>query len=264
VKKITALIPCYNEADAITDLIAAFPRQRLRKAGYELDILVVDNNSKDNTAELARASGARVITELKQGKGHAVKTGFYNIADDTDFIVMLDGDNTYRPEEILRLIEPLDSGFAKVIIGSRMHGKIEAGSMRSLNHFGNRIYSRMVRTLYGVLVSDTLTGYFAWSREVVEALRPHIHSAGFTIEMEMVTKTARLGYEIYSVPVSYYNRMGDSSLNPLKDGALILHECLRNLRWNSARKQVRHRNLMLGTEMPIVSFFGEARNNEKS
>jgi len=72
-KKITALIPCYNEADAIADLIAAFPRARLAEAGYTLDILVVDNNSKDATADIARAAGARVISERKQGKGHAVR-----------------------------------------------------------------------------------------------------------------------------------------------------------------------------------------------
>lgn len=236
-KKITALIPCYNEADAIAELIAAFPRQRLRDAGYVLDILVVDNNSKDNTAEIARAAGARVITEHKQGKGHAVRTGFYNIAADTDYVVMLDGDNTYRPEELLRLVEPLESGFAKVIVGSRMHGRIQEGSMRALNHFGNRVYSRLVRSIYGVMVSDTLTGYFAWTREVVETLRPHLHSAGFTIEMEMVTKMARLGYDIYSVPVTYHNRSGASSLHPFRDGALILREYFRNLHWKPAPTQ---------------------------
>jgi dolichol-phosphate hexosyltransferase len=231
VKKITALIPCYNEAGAVADLIAAFPRQRLLEAGYVLDILVIDNNSQDKTAEIARAAGARVVTEHKQGKGHAVKTGLYNIEPDTAYVVMLDGDNTYRPEEMLRLIEPLDNGFAEVIIGSRMHGRIEVGSMKRLNHLGNRVYSRLVRSTYGVMVSDTLTGYFAWSREAVEVLRPHLRSAGFTIEMEMITKMARLGYKIYSVPVTYHNRLGDSSLRPFKDGSRILHEYFRNLRW---------------------------------
>lgn len=239
-KKITVLIPCYNEADGIADLIAAFPRERLTNAGYILDVLVIDNNSKDGTAEIAKAAGARVVTELRQGKGHAIKTGFYNIEPDTEYVAMLDGDNTYRPEELLRLVEPLDSGFAKVIIGSRMHGRIEEGSMKRLNHLGNRVYSRLVRSLYGIMVSDTLTGYFAWKREVVVALRPHIHSEGFAIEMEMTTKMARMGYKVYSVPVSYCNRLGSSSLHPFRDGALILRECIRNLRWQPAGKQHKH------------------------
>lgn len=264
-KKITALIPCYNEADAIAQLIAAFPRQRLLEAGYTLDILVVDNNSSDDTAEIARASGARVITERKQGKGHAVKTGFYNLEDDTDYVVMLDGDNTYRPEEILRLIEPLESGFAQVIIGSRMHGRIHKGSMKALNHFGNRAYSRLVRTTYGVMVTDTLTGYFAWTREVVEALRPHLRSAGFTIEMEMITKTAKLGYEIYSVPVTYHNRMGNSSLNPFKDGALIFHEYIRNISWKpKAVRRVRRRRKLSIRGALNAPMLKESRENENA
>jgi len=231
VKKITVIIPCYNEADAIATVIAKFPRARLAMYGYELDVLVIDNNSSDNTAELARAAGARVIVEPKQGKGNAIKTGFYNIADDTDYVAMLDGDDTYKPEEILRLIAPIDDDFAKVIIGSRMHGRIRAGSMKPLNRFGNRLYSRLVRTVYKVTVTDVLTGYYAWSREAIEALRPHLQSKGFAIEMEMVTKMARLGYEIYSVPVSYNPRLGDSSLNPIIDGAKIMKMYLRNLRW---------------------------------
>ncbi len=264
-KKITALIPCYNEADAIADLITAFPRKRLYDAGYLIDILVVDNNSSDNTAEIARASGARVITERKQGKGHAVKTGFYNLEDDTDYVIMLDGDNTYRPEEILRLIEPLESGFAKVIIGSRMHGKIQEGSMKALNHLGNRAYSRLVRTTYKVMVSDTLTGYFAWTREVVEALRPHLRTAGFTIEMEMITKTAKLGYEIYSVPVTYHNRLGSSSLSPFKDGALIFHEFIRNIPWNpKAKPRVKRRRKLLKPRPLGGTWLKESRENENA
>lgn len=264
-KKITALIPCYNEADAIADLIAAFPRERLQDAGYRLDILVVDNNSSDGTAEIARALGARVITERRQGKGRAVRTGFYNLEDDTDYIVMLDGDNTYRPEELLRLVEPLESGFAKVIIGSRMHGKIQEGSMKGLNHFGNRAYSRLVRTTYRVMVSDTLTGYFAWTREVVIALRPHLRSAGFTIEMEMITKTAKLGFEIYSVPVTYHNRLGTSSLRPFKDGALIFHEYIRNISWKPKSKQrVRRRRKQVTPSILGTNWLNESRENENA
>jgi glycosyltransferase involved in cell wall biosynthesis len=234
-KKVTVLIPCYNEAEAIKNVIEKFPRKKMAAQGYALDVLVVDNNSTDNTAQIARSVGARVILEAKKGKGNAVRTGFYNIADDTDYVVMLDGDDTYKPEEICRLIEPIDSGFAKVIIGSRMYGQIQVGSMKKLNHLGNRVYSRLVRTGYQVKVTDVLTGYYAWSREVVESLRPHLRSEDFAIEMEMMTKMARLGYEIYSVPISYDSRLGNSSLKPFSDGARIMKMYVRNLRWSPAR-----------------------------
>lgn len=230
-KKVTVLIPCYNEADAIGTVVRKFPKGRLAAYGFELDVLVIDNNSSDNTAEVARAAGATVLSEPAKGKGNAIRAGFYSISEDTDYVVMLDGDDTYKPEEILRLVEPLDSGFAEVIIGSRLHGRIRVGSMKRLNHFGNRMYSRLVRTVYKVIVTDVLTGYFAWKREVIEDLRPHLRSHGFAIEMEMVTKMARLGYRIYSVPISYDPRLGDSSLRPVRDGARILAMYVRNLRW---------------------------------
>ena len=230
-KKITVVIPCYNEAQGIAGVIAGFPRERLAAQGYSLEVLVVDNNSTDDTAAVAMAAGARVLHESKKGKGNALRTGFYAISDDTDYVAMLDGDGTYRSEELLRLIEPIDSGFAKIIIGSRMHGRIRVGSMKNLNRLGNRVYSRLVRSVYRVTVTDVLTGYFAWSREAIVALRPHLLSAGFAIEMEMITKMARLGYEIFSVPVSYDPREGQSNLNPVRDGAKILRMYVRNLNW---------------------------------
>jgi len=236
-KKITILIPCYNEADAIANVIKKFPREQLLRFGYNLEVLVIDNNSKDDTAKIAEAAGARVIHEPKPGKGNAIRTGFYHISDDTDYVAMLDGDDTYRPEEIMRLIEPIDSGFAKVIIGSRMHGDIKPGSMKRFNHLGNRIYSRLVRSAYNVKVTDVLTGYYAWSREVVEELRPYLKAQDFTIEMEMVTKMARMGYEIYCVPISYDSRLGSSSLKPIRDGSRIMKMYIRNLTWQPSLDQ---------------------------
>jgi glycosyltransferase involved in cell wall biosynthesis len=234
-KKITALIPCYNEEAGIAAVIKAFPRAQLKLLGYAIDVIVIDNNSTDKTAQVARRAGARVIHEPKKGKGNAIRTGFANVPADTDYVVMLDGDDTYKASEVMRLVEPIDSGFAKVIIGSRMHGRIRLGSMKTLNRWGNRIYSRLVRTTYKVTVTDTLTGYFAWSREVVVALRPNLVSQGFAIEMEMITKMARLGYEIFSVPVSYDPRAGESSLNPIRDGARIMSMYVRNIAWKPAQ-----------------------------
>ncbi len=231
-KKITVIIPCYNEETSIASVIQAFPRDRLTRHGYDLEVLVIDNNSSDQTTKTAQAAGARVIHEPKQGKGNAIRTGFYNIRDDTDYVVMLDGDDTYKATEILRLIEPLDSGFSKVIIGSRLGGKMQKGAMRGFNRLGNWLFSFLVRILYRVNVTDVLTGYFAWDKEAIYKLRPHLTSSGFAIEMEMITKMARLGYSIYSVPISYDPRLGQSSLRPIHDGARILKMYLKQLYWH--------------------------------
>jgi glycosyltransferase involved in cell wall biosynthesis len=241
VKLVTVLLPCYNEADAIADVIAHIPTKGLEHAGFNVDILVVDNNSIDNTAAIAKAAGARVIHESKQGKGYGIKTGFYNLLPDTDYVVMLDGDYTYKGEEILRLLEPLDCDFASVIIGSRMHGRMQTGAMKRFNYLGNRAFSRLVRTSYHVMVSDALTGYMAWTRQAVEELRPHLESAGFTIEMEMITKLARLGYGIYSVPISYNPRVGSSSLRPLQDGTRIFATYARYISWQPTPRLSRWR-----------------------
>jgi dolichol-phosphate mannosyltransferase len=172
-----------------------------------------------------------VLHESKKGKGNAMRLGFQYVSKDTDYVVMLDGDTTYKPEEILRLVEPLDSGFCDVVIGSRLGGKILDGSMTTFNRFGNWMYSHLVRIFYKVNVTDVLTGYFAWSRDAIERLYPHLKSEGFAIEMEMVTKMARLGEQIYSVPISYDRRAGTTNLRPIYDGTRILWMFAKNLVW---------------------------------
>ena len=235
-KKIAVLVPCYNEEEGIRDVIDGFLEVAAQSKNYKIKVIVIDNNSTDNTAAVARSLRATVIHEPRQGKGNAIKTGFYNIPSDSDYVLMLDGDNTYQPKEAMRLVELLDSGFCNVALGSRMGGKISEDSMTTFNRAGNWIFSHLVRYIYRVNVTDVLTGYFAWKREAIERLRPHLVSNGFAIEMEMITKMARLGEEIYSVPISYHARAGESSLHPIYDGFRILWMFTKNLFWNPTDK----------------------------
>jgi dolichol-phosphate mannosyltransferase len=239
-KKITVLIPCFNEEGGIGDVIKSFPREKIEMQGYALEIIIIDNNSTDATAAIARSLGATMIHEPKKGKGNAMRRGFAAITPETDYVVMLDGDNTYRPEELLRLVEPLDSGFADVVIGSRLGGRIHKGSMSAFNRFGNWMYSHLVRHFYQVNMTDVLTGYFAWKREALERLRPHIQSEGFAIEMEMVTKMARLDEYITCVPISYDPRAGETKINPIYDGTRILWMFVKNLKWMPPQQEIRH------------------------
>lgn len=236
-KKIAVVIPCYNEAEGIGKVIKKFQHSHLEKSGFTIQVFVIDNNSNDGTADVARQAGAVVLHESKKGKGNAIRTGFRKLPADIDYVVMLDGDDTYSPKELLRMVEPLHSGFSEVVIGSRLGGRIHGDSMPTFNRFGNWFFTFAVRVLYRVGVTDVLTGYFAWKKEALDRLHPHLVSDGFAIEMEMITKMARLGHQIASVPISYHQRAGDSNLRPLHDGARILRMLVRNLRWRPAAKQ---------------------------
>jgi len=231
IKKITILIPCYNEEKGLGKVIDNVPLKRLSSFSYQTQIIVIDNNSSDHTVKVAQEKGVKLVSEKKQGKGNALKTGFRNISSDTDYVVMLDGDNTYKSEEILRLIEPLENDFCDVILGSRLEGKLNDHSFSLSHRLANWFFTFFIRRFYLVNITDTCTGYFAWKKKVVDELAPHIKSSGFAIEVEMITKMAKLGYKIYSVPIIYDRREGHSKLSPILDGIKITWMLFNNLTW---------------------------------
>lgn len=233
-KKITIVIPCRNEEKGVGKVIDGIPKEKLKKLGYKTEILVIDNNSIDKTSIVARKKGARVIFEEKPGKGNALRTGFRNVGKDTDFVVMLDGDDTYKGYEIQRMVEPLDSGFCDVIVGSRLEGKMNHNSMSFSHRLANWFFTFIVRQFYGANVTDVCTGYFAWRRKVITKLNGYIKSRGFAIEAEMITKMARLGHKVYSVPVTYDPRYGESKLAPIGDGLRITWMLFKNIGWRAA------------------------------
>lgn len=236
-KKITLMVPCYNEEASIGELIDNIPVEKLNKAGFKIEVLVIDNNCTDKTAEIARKKGARVISETNQGKGNAIKTGFNNIPKDVDYIVMLDGDNTYKPAEILRLIEPLDNNFADVVVGSRLEGHMATHAMSKSHRLANWLFTFLTRFLYNANVTDTCTGYFAWTKHAIDVLNMNgnIQSKGFAIEAEMISKMARLKLRVFSVPITYAPRPpttnSKSKLSPFKDALKIIWMLLKNKRW---------------------------------
>ncbi len=232
IKKVVILIPCYNEEQGVGNVIDAVPKEKLSSLGYDTEVLVIDNNSIDKTREVAESRGVRVISETRKGKGFAMITGFRNIPKDTDFVVMIDGDNSYDIAELPRLLEPLDNDFGEVIVGTRLHGRLSTDSMTKLNRYGNWFFTFLARVGYKTNITDVCSGFFAWKRQVIDDLAGCLESNGFSIEMEMIAKMARMDYDCYSVPISYTSREGKSSLRPIMDGKAILHAWLRNLNWN--------------------------------
>lgn len=236
-QKLTILIPCYNEEKGIGKVIDAIPIAALELLGFVTEIIVIDNNSKDKTAHIAKERNVIVIKEEKKGKGNAIITGFNAVSLDTQYVVMLDGDDTYKSKEIVRMIEPLLNNFCQVVVGSRLSGKIKKGSLRFRNRIANWTYTFLVRQFYKANVTDVLSGYFAWKKPVIDELKNHLESKGFEIEMEMITKMTKLGYEMYSVPITYDERVGQTKIQAMSDGIKILSMFFKNLTWSPNKRK---------------------------
>jgi dolichol-phosphate mannosyltransferase len=244
-EKISILIPCHNEEQGIAKVLDSIPYQKLDKHGFESRVIVIDNNSSDRTKEIAESKGADVIFEPAKGKGNAMRRAFSCIDSDTTYAVMLDGDNTYDAREMLRLIEPITSGFCDVVVGSRLSGKVTKNALKAQNRLANWIYTFLVRRFYGANVTDVLSGYFAWRRDVIVEMRDYLKSEGFSIEMEMISKLVKLNYSIYSVPITYNPREGETKLESLKDGFKILFTFSHNLFWSPTKDTVLEKNVNL-------------------
>ena len=237
-EKITILIPCLNEERGIAKVLDDIPYHTLEKHRFEAKVIVIDNNSSDRTREVAERRGVHVIFERAKGKGNAIRRAFNCIDSDTRYVVMLDGDHTYDPREMLRLIEPITNNFCDAIIGSRLGGKITQDAFKAQNRLANWIYTLLVRYFYRANVTDVLSGYCAWRADVIFEIRDHLQSDGFCIEMEMISKMIKSNYSIYSVPITYNRREGETKLQSVKDGLKILLTFFRNLFWSPANKSV--------------------------
>lgn len=234
-EKVTVLIPCHNEEKGIGKVLDAMPFKQLAHQSFDVDVIVVDNNSKDGTREEVKKRNIKIIREPNQGKGHALQTGFAAVPPDSKYIVILDGDNTYKAEEMPRLLEPLQNNFADVIVGSRIGGKTIRGSLSSSHRLVNWFFAFLVRHFYGANITDCLSGYFAFKREALDKLVKHLNSKGFAIEMEMITKMKKMKMEVYSVPITYDRRLGYSKISSMLDGIKIFYTFIDNLTWSPRR-----------------------------
>ena len=211
--KVTIILPALNEAGAIGDVIDGIPMEALE--GYHVEILVVDNGSTDRTAEIAREKGAVVITEHRKGKGRAIRTAFEQV--NADFVFMLDADYTYPADYIPEMLDLLKD--YPVVIGSRLKGVRLQGAMSNCNLLGNRLLSLLARILYRVPISDVCTGYWGFRGEVIPQLK--LTAKKFTLEAEILSQVARLGYPIGEIPIHYRCSPTSSKLNPVGDAVKI-------------------------------------------
>lgn len=223
--EVTILIPTKNEEDGIGEVIDGF-----KKLGYN-NILVIDGHSTDRTREIAKAKGATVVLQSGKGKGQAVAEALKMV--NTPVVVMIDGDGTYDPNDIEKMLQPIERGIAEHVIGNRLVN-FEKGAFTRLNLLGNKIFNWLFRLIYGVEIHDLLTGYRALTRELYKSVELEKH--GFEIETELTVETIAKGFHLAEVPINYYKRKGKANLRPIKDGWRIGKTIIELLvRYNPAR-----------------------------
>jgi len=205
--KVVALIPAFNEADTITEVIAGL-------RDLVSHVLVVDDGSSDTTAARARHAGAEVLRlDSNQGKGVAVRSGLaVLLTRPFTHVLLLDGDLQHRPDEAARLIESARQTDADLVVGERQFSRDDMPASR---YHANRIGSRALSWFVGAPVSDTQCGFRLCRLEALRNLP--LHARGYEIETEMLVKLRRRGARVTSVPISAVYAAERSKLRPVRD-----------------------------------------------
>jgi len=216
---IAVLVPCRNEALTITQVVRDFQAQLPSAQVY-----VYDNRSTDDTATVAREAGAIVRYEAQAGKGNVIRRMFADI--EADIYVLVDGDNTYEPEAVNRLIQRLINEQLDMVVGARRSHSEDKEAYRLGHRSGNWMLTTLVKILFAAKLDDMLSGYRIFSRRFVKSF-PAL-SSGFETETELTIHTLELAIPFVEEPVLYYSRPegSESKLNTISDGIRVLKMAL--------------------------------------
>ena len=201
-KIIKVIIPAYNEEKSIVKVIQDIP-------SIVDEIIIVDNNSSDQTAKNAQQAGAKVLTEIKKGYGNACLKGISYVKSQThqtDIIVFLDGDFSDYPEELTKLIAPIINDNIDFVIGARVSEFREKGSMTRPQIFGNWLATTLMSLLFNSKFTD-LGPFRAIKYHKLLALKMEDKTYGWTVEMQL--KALKNNYSYQEIPVKYRNRIVD-------------------------------------------------------
>lgn len=213
--KIAVLIPCYNEEKTIEKVVSDF-----KKALPEAAVYVYNNNSTDQTAKIARAAGAVVRNEHRQGKGNVIRQMFRDI--DARAYLLVDGDDTYPAENARDMVDQVLSEGRDMVIGDRLSSTYFSENKRKFHNLGNVLVCRLVNVFFNGSINDIMTGYRAFSRIFVKSFP--VLTKGFEIETEMTIHALDKNLNISSIPVRYRDRPkgSESKLRTLHDGVRVL------------------------------------------
>lgn len=206
------LIPTLNESKTIEVIVKDF-----KSMGFS-DILVIDGHSTDDTVRKAGNAGARVVVQSGTGKGQAVSQAFQLIT--SKYVVMIDGDGTYLPGEVDKILAPVITGQADHVIGNRL-ANFQKGAFTRLNFFGNRILNKIFGFAYGIWLDDILSGYRAFNNNAIKQIE--LNRTGFEVETEITVESVKKDLKIIEVPITYLARVSGAAtkLKPIRDGLRI-------------------------------------------
>lgn len=214
-RNVYVIIPAYNEERSIAKVINDIPK------GLASEIIVGNNNSKDNTALEAKKAGATVVDAPESGYGNACLKGINYLkskARADDIIVFLDGDYSDYPEEIVNIILPIQNDTADLVIGSRAKGNKEKGAMTLPQEFGNWLATHLIKLFYGVTFTD-LGPFRAITWGNLQQINMQDKTYGWTVEMQI--KAAKLSLRCTEVPVNYRKRIGVSKVSGTLKGVVL-------------------------------------------
>jgi len=222
--KISVLIPTYNEAKEIARLIREIK-------SHNVDVLVVDDGSQDNTFEIARDAGAAVLrNQTNIGKGASLNRGFhYCLEKDYDAVITMDGDGQHRPEDLPTFITLSQNPDNQILIGNRMHW---TKTMPWVRIATNKFMSWLISNLAKQRIPDSQCGFRLIKKEVLQKL--NLVTNKYELESELLIKGARLGYKIQSVPIKTIYSSERSCINPVLDTLRFFRFVFREI-WTTRR-----------------------------
>jgi len=216
-KKITVVIPALNEEQGIGLVLKEIPVSKLMNMGYETEVMVIDNGSKDKTCHIARQHGATVIIQPIRGYGNAYRAGFANASG--DIIATGDADYTYPFEDLPEMIEKMEKEDLDFINTNRLK-YINPEVMTPSHIFGNRLLTTITKILFNLPFVDSQSGMWIFRREIWEEL--DVRSPGMAFSQELKIEAYIRGFKCAEVPIKYRIRTGVAKLNTLKDGIKVM------------------------------------------
>lgn len=220
-KKVCVILPCFNESLTLPSVI-----RRLQKISSDIEILVVDNSSTDDSFDIASKLGVEVVREIKKGKGFAVKRGFLSLSENCEIVVIVDSDDTYSLTNLITAINLVRDYNYDMIVGNRINesdsNENRINVFRRGHRTGNLIFSKLSQLLHPSGVLDSLSGFRVMSRNFVESFTGG--ASEFEIEAELNAHAAFIKAAVGNIDVNYKGRPigSESKLRTYRDGYKIL------------------------------------------